>query len=123
MSQEVYILLRGDPKKPSLSEDGEKVIGVVSDQKVANQYYAAQVPSDQRDVVMFVLDEVAELTGLLGTHTIPEPEQAAPAATGAPGITKQQMEELKEVRHQQQLQSLELQKRLDLLKKRRQKSR
>jgi hypothetical protein len=78
MSQPVYILLRGDPKKSSLSEDGEKPVGVVSDQKVADRFFAEQTETDPRDWVMFMLDEVAEITGEPGTHEIPEPQPPAP---------------------------------------------
>jgi hypothetical protein len=137
MSQSIYILMRGDERKPSLSDEGLKIVGVVSDSKVADRFYSGQTPGDKRDVFMFPLDEVPELSGIMGGSDIPEPvaappepptappapAQARPAVPKAPSaVSKEQWDELKEVRRQQQLQSIELQKRLDLLKKRRGKS-
>jgi hypothetical protein len=125
MSQPLYILLRGDDRKPSRNEDGQHVIGVVSDSKVADKFYAAQTPGDVRDVVMFMLDDVPELSGVMTEPDLPEPTEAPAAAPATPasGPTKEQWDMLKDIKRQQTLQSIELQKRLEALKKRKQNSR
>lgn len=85
MSTPVYILLRGNPKKPATSEDGEKPCGVVSDQKVAEKFFAGQTSGDPRDWVMFMLDEVPEITGEMTEEPpLPPPPPAAPKAEPAP---------------------------------------
>jgi hypothetical protein len=127
MSQSIYVLMRGDERKPSLSDDGLKIVGVVSDSKVADRFYSGQTPGDKRDVFMFPLDEVPELSGIMGGSDNrlrnEAPPVPTPATSQAPTIDPKLWDEFKEVRREQQLQSIELQKRIDLLRKRRNKSR
>lgn len=70
--QEVYVLLIRDR---DLTNSNEMVpIGVVTDESLANKFYGEEKRKDERNIVMFVLNEVPMLTGQPGTHEIPEPK-------------------------------------------------
>jgi hypothetical protein len=80
----VYVLYRGDPKRPSTHEDGQKVYGLVSNKAMLKQFLSGHAPGDLRSYDEFEVDEIPELTGQMGVIPDPEPLPPAPEPSKAP---------------------------------------